>query len=44
MISLLRVAKVFSIPASELIAGIDLDAPRAELEATPPVKETRSTT
>ena len=44
MISLLRVAKVFSLPASELIAGIDLDAAAPEPEAVPPVKKARPTT
>ncbi len=44
MISLLRVAKVFSMPASELIAGIDPDAPAPEVEEAKPAKQARRTT
>lgn len=44
MISLLRVAKVFSMPASELIAGIDPDAPTPEVEEAKPAKQARRTT
>ena len=43
MISLLRVAKVFGMPASELIVGIDPGPPAAELESSASAKAARRT-